>query len=340
MKAAVFCFSDRGAELALRLPALLPEASVSLHSIRKYADRWGLTPHDSIRKDMGELFSSHDALIFICACGIAVREIAPHLQDKTTDPAVLVLDDQGCFVIPLLSGHIGGANGLAEKLAAGLGAQAVITTATDRSGRFACDSWAVRNNCAISSLSDAKAVSAAILTRDLPVCSEWDLPRDLPAGLTAAEEGELGIYIGIRVREPFTRTLRLIPRLVTLGIGCRRGTPADVIREAVRQALGGAGIDPRAVCGIASIDLKQSEEGLLSFAREEDLPLRFFSAEELATAETPGGFTESSFVRQTVGVGNVCERAAVLCGGSLILRKTALNGVTAAAAVSEGRFVF
>ena len=135
MKIAVFCYSDRGARLALRLPALLPEDSVSLHSIRKYAERYGLVPHDSVRRDMGELFASHDTLIFISACGIAVREIAPHLRDKTTDPAVLVMDDQGCFVIPILSGHIGGANELAEKLAALLKAQAVITTATDRSGR-------------------------------------------------------------------------------------------------------------------------------------------------------------------------------------------------------------
>ncbi len=340
MKIAVFCYSDRGAALALRLPALLPEDAVSLHSIRKYAERYGLVPHDSVRRDMGELFASHDALIFISACGIAVREIAPHLRDKTTDPAVLVMDDQGCFVIPILSGHIGGANELAEKLAALLGAQAVITTATDRSGRFACDSWAVKNNCAISSLAAAKQFSAAILTGDLPVCSEWELPEALPNGLKAGAEGEIGLYIGIRVREPFSLTLRLIPRLVTLGIGCRKGTAPEAIREAVRAALAQENIDPLAVCELASIDLKQSEEGLLTFAQEENLPLRFYSAAELEKAETPGGFTESDFVRQTVGVGNVCERAAVLGGGRLIVRKTALSGVTVAAAVKEGRFVF
>ena len=340
MKIAVFCYSDRGASLALRLPALLPEDSVFLHSIRKYAERYGLVPHDSVRRDMGEVFSSHDALIFISACGIAVREIAPHLRDKTTDPAVLVMDDQGYFIIPILSGHIGGANELAEKLAGFLKAQAVITTATDRSGRFACDSWAVKNGCAISSLAAAKQFSVAILTKDLPVSSEWELPEALPSGLKAGKEGEIGLYIGIRVREPFDLTLRLIPRRVVLGIGCRKGTPAETIREAVKAALSQENIDPRAVCGIASIDIKQGEEGLLAYVREEDLPLTFYSAAELEKAETPGGFTDSDFVRQTVGVGNVCERAAVLGGGSLILRKTALSGVTVAAAVIEGRFVF
>ena len=113
MNIAVICFSDKGAALALRLPGLLPDDSCSLHSIRKYAEAYGLIPHDSVRLDMGGLFASHDALIFIGAAGIAVREIAPHLRDKTSDPAVLVIDDQACFVIPVLSGHIGGANALA-----------------------------------------------------------------------------------------------------------------------------------------------------------------------------------------------------------------------------------
>ena len=164
MKTVLICFSDAGAVLAQRIAELLHFEPSDIHSITKFAEKYGFTSHKSVCADMGELFSANDALIFIGACGIAVRDIAPHLKNKTVDPAVLVLDDHGKFVIPILSGHIGGANALANHLAAQLGAISVITTATDGSGKFSCDTWAVTHNCAISSLKTAKDVSAAILT--------------------------------------------------------------------------------------------------------------------------------------------------------------------------------
>ena len=340
MKTAVFVFSEAGCALAEKLRDLLPGEQLSVHSIPKYAGPHGFTAHESLRADMGGLFASHDALIFIGACGIAVREIAPHIKSKLTDPAVVVLDDHARFVIPILSGHIGGANALAELLAARLGAAAVITTATDLAGRFACDSWAVKNGCAISSMKAAKDFSAEILQRDLPVCSDYPLPAVLPPGLRAGTGGKIGLYIGLQRKEPFEETLRLVPRLLILGIGCRKGTAADAIRAAAEKALAQENLDGAALAGIASIDIKQNEEGLLSYAKEQHLPLRFYTAEELASAETPGGFAESDFVRRTVGVGNVCERAAVLSGGKLLVRKTVSDGVTAALAVRDWRLEF
>ena len=124
MKTAVICFSDAGAALAGRVCGILGLPLSDVHSIEKYAVKYGFTAHAKIGADMGDLFSSHDALVFIGACGIAVRDIAPHLKSKTEDPAVLVLDDRGRYVIPILSGHIGGANALAESLAEKLGAEA------------------------------------------------------------------------------------------------------------------------------------------------------------------------------------------------------------------------
>ena len=340
MKTAVICFSDAGAALALRLIGLPGMEGAEVHSVRKYAERYGFTAHDRIGADMGDLFSSHDALVFIGACGIAVRDIAPHLKSKTEDPAVLVLDDRGRYVIPILSGHIGGANALAEELAEKLGALAVVTTATDGAGRFSCDAWAVSHGCALSSMDTAKAVSAAVLTGDVPISSEFPLPDRLPAGLIRGEGGALGIHIGIRCDEPFMRTLRLIPRIVTLGIGCRRGIAAEAVRAAVTETLSSAGIDPESVGRIASIDVKRDEAGLAEFASGIGAELVFYSAEELEAV--PGDFTESEFVRKTVGVGNVCERAAVLGSGmgTLLVRKTARDGVTVAAAASEWRVEF
>ena len=338
MKTVLICFSDAGAVLAQRIADILHLDKSDIHSITKFAEKYEFTSHKSVCADMGELFSANDALIFIGACGIAVRDIAPHLKNKTVDPAVLVLDDQGKFVIPILSGHIGGANALACHLAEKLGAVPVITTATDGSGKFSCDTWAVTHNCAISSLKTAKDVSAAILTADVPISSEFALPQTLPNGLVAGNTGELGIFIGIHTDAPYTSTLRLIPCIVTLGIGCRRDTPMETIFSVVKETLENHCIDTRAVGCVASIDVKADEAGLLACAKVLKAQTVFYTADELNAV--PGEFAESEFVRKTVGVGNVCERAAVCGGGTLIIPKTAKDGVTVAAAVNEWRIEF
>lgn len=338
MKIGLICFSDGGAALAMRLCEALGTDTAEIHSTEKYAVKYGFTAHGSIRADMETLFYQYDALIFICAVGIAVREIAPHVKDKTKDPAVLATDDRGQYVIPLLSGHIGGANALAKRVAALIGAIPVITTATDVNGKFSCDAWATEHGCAISSMQLAKEVSSAILTRDIPLASEFPLPEPLPDGLFRSGTGDLGVYIGVKTASPFAETLRLLPRIVTLGIGCRRDTPEETISEAVTAVLEGNGIDVRAVCRIASIDVKKDEAGLLACARKLGVPTVFYSAEKLRAV--PGTFEKSEFVKQTVGVGNVCERAAVSAGGKLIIPKTALNGVTVAAAVEDWSVTF
>lgn len=338
MKTVLICFSDAGAVLAQRIADILHLDKSDIHSITKFAEKYEFTSHKSVCADMGELFSANDALIFIGACGIAVRDIAPHLKNKTVDPAVLVLDDQGKFVIPILSGHIGGANALACHLAEKLGAVPVITTATDGSGKFSCDTWAVTHNCAISSMKTAKDVSAAILTADVPISSEFALPQTLPNGLVAGNTGELGIFIGIHTDAPYTSTLRLIPCIVTLGIGCRRDTPMETIFSVVKETLENHCIDTRAVGCVASIDVKADEAGLLACAKVLKAQTVFYTADELNAV--PGEFAESEFVRKTVGVGNVCERAAVCGGGTLIIPKTAKDGVTVAAAVNEWRIEF
>ena len=324
MKAFVFCFSDLGAELAGKLCQLLNLDQACI--CRGIAD------------DMEKIFTENDSLIFIGACGIAVRAVAPYIKSKTTDPAVIVIDDQGRYVIPILSGHIGGANGLARMIAQLLGAAAVITTATDGAGKFSCDSWAVQNDCAISSMKIAKEVSAAILKKDIPVVSDYELPSSLPKGLVLGDTGEIGIYIGIHEKSPFKTTLRLIPKILALGIGCRKGTSEEHLLSAVKTVLADNGLDIRAVEKIASIDVKKEEVGLLSLAKELDAELIFYTADELNAVD--GNFDESAFVKDTVGTGNVCERSAVIDGRKLIVRKTVMDGVTVAVAEKERRIEF
>lgn len=326
---AILYFTDGGRALAEQLAQALDCAAERPAS-------------GQLLPEVARLFRAYDALVFIGACGIAVRAIAPLLEGKARDPAVVVLDERGKYVISLLSGHIGGANDLARRIAGITGGEAVITTATDVKGRFSADAWAARSGCAIDSLDMAKRFSAEILKRDLPLCAEFPLLGALPAGLFAANEGDLGVAITCRSAfSPFKATLRLIPRVLHLGVGCRRGTTEETIEIAVQKALEAGGLSPRAVKGVATINIKQNEEGLSAFANAWNLPLAFFSAQELQSA--PGSFSSSAFVERTVGVDNVCERAAVCAAGEsavLLVRKLAGNGVTVAIAQEKWRVCF
>ena len=224
----------------------------------------------------GKNFREAELLIFVGACGIAVRAIAPHIRSKQTDPAVLCVDERGQYVIPILSGHIGGANAAARKLAAHLGALLVITTATDINGRFSVDEWTARQGWIIDDMEKAKKVSAAILERDVPLCSDLPIGTALPAGLCEGDSGELGICIGWQKTQPFRETLRLIPSVLHLGVGCRRGTAADTVERVIRTVLDANKIDPRAIKSAASIDLKRDEEGLLTCFSKMGIPLNFY----------------------------------------------------------------
>lgn len=333
MNAALFAYSRRGCATARRVMEALAGWDVQPYTMERFEED-SFAPIRRPAKDFyGPIFASAQAMIFVSSVGLAVREIAPHLKSKATDPAVLVLDELGQYVIPVLSGHIGGANELAKALAAALGAQAVITTATDINGRFSVDAWAARKGCAIASLPLAKAVSAAVLEGDVPLLSDFPIVTDLPQGIALGDGGPLGVYVGVYEKTPFERTLRLVPRVVHLGIGCRKGTDQETVRAAVDEALAAHGIDKRAIKCAASIDLKAEEAGLLAYCRSEGLPVRFYTADELRAVR--GEFTPSEFVKTVTGVDNVCERAALLNAETLLIKKTACDGVTVAAAAEH-----
>lgn len=339
MKHAKFVsFTAVGAQTARKAAALLPDF---------LAERYARTVDESLSGTALARFAQQamvdcDLIVFVGATGIAVRAVAPYLAGKAFDPAVIVIDEAGRFVIPLLSGHLGGANALAERLADGLGATAVLTTATDGRAAFAVDSWAAAHDCIVIDPEHIKHVSGALL-RGEPIGLRSDFPVDgrLPAQVTLSGAPESGFVIGFDPETtPFRHTLHLVPRIVFLGIGCRRGTDEKSIQTAVQAALDAAGVPWAAVRGAASIDIKKNEPGLLHFCTDRGLPLTVFSAAELQTA--PGEFTPSAFVARTVGVDNVCERAAVCAadGGTLLCRKTAQDGVTVALAQRDWRACF
>ncbi len=292
-----------------------------------------------------EMFAAGRPMLFVGAAGIAVRAIAPWVKDKMTDPAVLVMDEAGQFVIPILSGHVGGANELARLIAGACGAQPVITTATDVNRVFAVDVFAAGNGLAIADRAAARHVAMDLLEgRAVGFFNPYEVELDgqvirrwTPQGCLS-RACQRNICIGVEARPAVPgETLRLVPRSVVVGIGCRRGTTFRALCEHLERTLARAGIMREAVTCVASIDVKRDEQAIVELARANGWEFITYSAEELE--RVPGKFSESAFVRETVGVGSVCERAAVAaaCGGRLILGKQAENGVTAALALRPVR---
>ena len=335
MHIAIFAYSRRGCETADRVRAVLagPGDGCRACTPEKYRREGfeAITPPSS--QFIRHMFQWADAMVFVGACGIAVRSIAPWVRDKRTDPAVLVVDERGQFVISLLSGHIGGANALAVRLAEALGATSVVTTATDVNGRFSVDTWATENGLYIDSMSAVKAVSAAILDGPVPLAGDFPVRGKLPPGVVRGEKGPVGICVSWRKRKPFVQTALLVPPILRLGVGCRKGTGAETIAALVDEVLEENSVHPMAVKAAASIDLKKEEPGLLAFCKERGWPAEFYTAEELTEVE--GDFTSSAFVHSVAGVDNVCERAAMKHAARLLVRKTARDGVTVALAAEH-----
>lgn len=347
MRLSLVCFTRNGAALCQRLMSALQADGHVCEGFTTYklTVQTGLSWYgESLSAWVGERFCKQkcDGLIFIGACGIAVRAIAPFLRGKTVDPAVVVLDEQGKFVVSLLSGHIGNANDLAAWIARQINATPVISTATDLYGCFAVDSWAARRGWQLSSMALAKEVSARLLA-DEPVGFAADIPVEgtLPDGLVADTSLDFGIWVSVKNSPvPFSRTLHVLPTVVSLGIGCRKGVKKEAIEAMVQNVFQRSNLAFQAVKNISSIDVKQHEPGLLEFAAAHQLPIQFFSSQELAQAG--GLFTGSVFVQDTVGVDNVCERAAVLGSGNgcLAVKKQAGDGITIAAALADWRITF
>ena len=279
--------------------------------------------------DIGKLFKRADGIIFICACGIAVRKTAPYIQSKITDPAVIVVDEQGKFVISLLSGHIGGANILTKKIAESIGAISVITTATDIGGKFSPDSFAKANHLAIMEINIAKEIASRMADGG-KIALYSDYPySNRPNEFFDDTLTDMGICISAdKHKMPFAKTLHLIPENIVLGVGCKKNTASSVFENFILQKLSEYHLPLFRVGEIVSVDLKRKEKALQEFSLKYKIPLKFYSAEELQAVK--GNFQYSAFVLKTTGTDNVCERSAMYYGGRLLLSKQCGNGVTLA----------
>ena len=272
----------------------------------------------------------------------------------------------GINIISLLSGHLGRANEWTKILASGLNANAVITTSSDIHNKIAIDLFAERNNLYIENMEAARRVQAAVIEGSpVTVFCNAEITGKVPDNFYIQKFQDNFLYntdgcstnnnadnCSINkyniVVSPFTVfrecdisnnkdciILYLIPKVVTLGTGCRKSKTYSEISSFISEALNNSGIFIRSVEGIATIDIKKNEPGILEFAEKEHLPISFYSAEELGTVT--GSTSYSEFVQEITGIGNVCERAALFPQGEkkLLLAKQAGNGITVAAAIRK-----
>lgn len=322
MTCAYLAFTSKGLALARKLAAAQPGAVARCGENGVTLANWTAAQ-----------FAQSDGLVFVGAVGIAVRAIAPHCRSKATDPAVVVLDECGRFAIPLLSGHLGGANDLARRLAKACGAVPVITTATDANGVFAVDEWAKHQHCLVAEPARIKKVSSALLAgRTVRFASDWPIQGTPPIGVEPAGDAAQASFALTITPTMTSNALHIIPRIAVLGIGCKRGTPADKLADAFAAFCAETKLAPQSIAAAASIDLKKDELGLAEFGQKQGWPVTFYTADELRAV--PGQFAHSDFVQSITGVDNICERAAVLAaGGPVWAHKWAGDGVTFAVAL-------
>ena len=368
LNASVICYTDKGVAAAERVSEALSRApGLAVNSrIYQFSRNGGEKETDNVKEyfsDTNELMRKifcaaddcksggadaeknlnsdntvqvrTDAVIFVSAAGIAVRHIAPYAVSKTVDPAVIAVNDNCDYVIPLLSGHIGGANMIAEALAHELGAEAVITTASDGAGVKAADTFAQENGFAIEDMRAAKLATAALLRRADADCDE--MHGNGHGGQLADNKAEDRFAIRdiggkcVLVIDDIQVMLR--PLRYCIGIGCKKNTEPAQMAEFVSEVLSGAGISANEIYRVASVDIKSGEAAIKAAADLLGAPFYVYSAEQLAGVD--GEFAGSDFVQSVVGVDSVCERsAAAACGGAcrIVVEKQARNGMTVAVA--------
>lgn len=323
---AFVVISKGGLLLAKRLLASFPDSALYTSQKLQCAD------YDVIEGDLSAftkvLFEKHRTLVFIMASGIVVRCIAPYIKHKAHDPAVVVIDETGRFVISLLSGHLGGANEATQQIAQAINAIPVITTASDVHGLLSVDMIAKQHRLIITSLEEAKFVTAAMIEGKHVAISNQTLCPYQSQGTADAAEAIVFIAHHTQHNCAVLHTTLLVPN-ITIGIGCRRGTSSEHIIGFIRKTLQTLHIDERCVVRLASIDVKSDEAGMLAAAKYFKVPIQFIAANEIRAIEDK--FEASDFVRQSVGVGAVCEPSAFIAGGMngrFLCMKTAENGAT------------
>jgi len=323
MKIAIIALTTGGHKLAEAISKSINDSFVDTRTM-------------SIFNKMAALWESDvGCIVCIMATGIVVRAVAPLCKEKKHDPCIIVLDEKGEFVISLLSGHIGGGNELSRKIAAKLGAQAVITTASDVTGHTALDLWAKKNKVLVTDNKKLTQLSAKIVNNgSISIYTDCDVDKLPPDIVQIAAPDDADIIVSNKIFKN-CNALLLRPCNICIGIGCNRGTSAYDFKTAITELLTEYQISYDSVKCYASIDLKSDETGMLEFVNQEQRPIHFYTKDALNSVD---GVSSSFAVMKATGAKGVAEPASILAAqtnessSELIVRKHKWKDVTAAIA--------
>ncbi len=337
MKTAIISVSDKGQELASAL-----KDKMDLDSTIIKCDLY----HKNVKKYFPVLFYEYDAIIAIMASGILIRSIAPLVESKVTDPAVVNIDDNGKFVISTLSGHLGGANDLANKIAVLIDATPVITTSTDVNKKLGIDVLAKDLYLSIDNTKEILFFNKAILegrnisftvnpNKNFKYLFEYLNNVTLEINVLISYSSEVDTdEIHVCLDE---HKIVLKERKIVVGIGCRRGKECEFIHDGLKKSLDDLKILPSRVNMLTSAEIKKDEKGILDLSEKLNIPVRFVEIDKLKLFES-SDVSKSEFVYSKFGIYGVCEPSALIMAGfdsKLIYKKTSYDGVTIAVAISK-----
>lgn len=338
MKLALIAITDKGTQLAINISKNL---NVDLFLFNEYKIANSKELKRPLSSNIKTIFNEYDGIIFIMAAGIVVRIISPYIISKISDPAVVVLDELGKFVISLLSGHIGGANELAIKIADITGGQPVITTSTDINNAPAIDVIAKKNNCYIQNINQIKYINKALAnSQKISIFTQYKVENSKGDYITVNPTKVYNQNVVISTELNKTKDkLYLIPRILVLGIGCKKNTSLQDLDLAIKDFMDKNNRDLYSIAIISSIDLKSNERCILDFCNNYNIEFKVFNVNELKSIEDK--FSISTFVKKSVGVGNVCETSAYLASnkGKQIATKTKYTNITLALFEKEYKII-
>ena len=334
---AIISVSDKGKTLALKLKDKLDDDSTIIR-----CDLY----HKNVKNYFPVLFYEYDAIIAIMASGILIRSIAPLVESKVTDPAVLNIDDNGNFVISTLSGHLGGANELAHKISGLIDATPVITTSTDVNKKLGIDVLAKDLYLTIDNTEEILYFNKAILeghelsftinpNKNFDYLFEYLNNNTLEIDLSIYYSSKISVdEVHVEVDE---HNIILKEKKIVVGIGCRRGKECEKIYDGLKKSLDDLNILPSRVNMLTSAEIKKDEKGILELSDKLEIPVEFVKIDKLKLFESRD-VTKSDFVYSKFGIYGVCEPSALIMAGfdsKLIYKKTSYDGITISIAVSN-----
>lgn len=285
-----------------------------------------------LKETLLDAWHKYDRLVCIMATGIVVRVLAEKFKDKYSDPAIIICDEQGKFAISLLSGHLGGGNELAIQVAEITGGQPVITTSSDVQGLVPLDIWARELDLIITDREKFTKITGKLVNNGMvTLYCDYHI-ADLPAEISILDNPERADLVISYRTDLHISGLQLYPKKLIAGIGCKRNTPRKEIEDGLKEACAVNNISLLSIKSLASIDLKEDEQGLLDFARQYGYHIDFFNSNQLNSVDN---VSVSAAVLKATGAKGVAEPAAILAadGGRLLVKKRKMKNVTVAIAV-------